>query len=221
MSKCVATYVLMDNYRCHSSVESHPLLIVAKQCEFDSVRTRGYARLLSAIGLSGKRIPLRTDGLMYNQMMSYSYSVIQALRYLMRFQTEYTCGLLNVARHSAFGWEAAELVHSTRISEYIEEKMPDSKSNIEEYVWLINHKPWIPWSLLSVHVRMEDKAFEMKIEALEWGDCPGGDATPLVCRCCPLTTLGVNMISGTSICEDPISDSKEESIEYVNGEFAV
>ncbi|GJZ44904.1 hypothetical protein Tco_0592500 [Tanacetum coccineum] len=123
--------------------------------------------------------------------MSYSYWVIQALRYLMRFQTEYTCGLLNVARHSTFGWEAAELVHSTRISEYIEEKMQDSKS--------------------------------VGARALEWGfgDCHGGDATPLVFRCCPLTTLGVNMISGTSICEDPISDSKEESIEYVNGEFTV
>lgn len=34
----------------------------------------------------------------------------QAVRYLMRFQSEYTCGLLNVARHAAFGKEAASMV---------------------------------------------------------------------------------------------------------------
>jgi hypothetical protein len=28
----------------------------------------------------------------------------------MRFPTEYMCGLLNAARHSAFGFEAAKLV---------------------------------------------------------------------------------------------------------------
>ncbi|GJY67966.1 hypothetical protein Tco_0470948, partial [Tanacetum coccineum] len=56
----------------------------------------------------------------YHRKMDRRWWRAQALRYLMRFQTEYTCGLLNVARHSTFGWEAAELVHSTRISEYIE-----------------------------------------------------------------------------------------------------
>ena len=35
---------------------------------------------------------------------------MQAIRYLMRFQTEYTCHLLNVARHASFGLQAAELV---------------------------------------------------------------------------------------------------------------
>ncbi|PWA97753.1 hypothetical protein CTI12_AA026290 [Artemisia annua] len=98
----------------------------------------------------------------YHRKMDRRWWRAQALRYLMRFQTEYTCGLLNVARHSAFGWEAAELVHSTRISEYIEEKTQDSKSDIEEYVWS-NHEPWIPRPLLSVHVRMGDKACEMKV----------------------------------------------------------
>lgn len=34
----------------------------------------------------------------------------QAVRYLMRFQTEYMCGLLNVVRHEVFGKEAAKLV---------------------------------------------------------------------------------------------------------------
>ncbi|CAN6197963.1 unnamed protein product [Urochloa humidicola] len=36
--------------------------------------------------------------------------IAQATRYLMRFPTEYTCGLLNSARHSAFGMQAAKLV---------------------------------------------------------------------------------------------------------------
>ena len=88
---------------------------------------------------------------------------IQALRYLMRFKTEYTCGLLNVARHSAFGWEAAELVHSARLSEF---DTKDSQSAIEEYVWS-NHEPWTPRPLLSVHVRMGDKACEMKVVQFE------------------------------------------------------
>ncbi|GKD15870.1 hypothetical protein Tco_1205028, partial [Tanacetum coccineum] len=69
----------------------------------------------------------------YHRKMDRRWWRAQALRYLMRFQTEYTCGLLNVARHSTFGWEAAELVHSTRISEYIEEKMQDSKSG--QIIW--------------------------------------------------------------------------------------
>ncbi|MQM12292.1 hypothetical protein Taro_045210 [Colocasia esculenta] len=34
----------------------------------------------------------------------------QAIRYLMRFQSQYTCHLLNVARHRAFGLQAAKMV---------------------------------------------------------------------------------------------------------------
>ena len=34
----------------------------------------------------------------------------QAVRYLMRFPTEYTCNLLNEARHAAFGKLAAKMV---------------------------------------------------------------------------------------------------------------
>ncbi|CAN6458060.1 unnamed protein product [Victoria cruziana] len=34
----------------------------------------------------------------------------QAVRYLMRFKSEYTCQLLNVARHEAFGMQAAQMV---------------------------------------------------------------------------------------------------------------
>ncbi|KAJ0714580.1 hypothetical protein HanPI659440_Chr13g0491061 [Helianthus annuus] len=98
--------------------------------------------------------------------MDWRWWRAQALRYLMRFQTEHTCGLLNVARHLTFGWEAAELVHSMRISEYFEEKTIDSRSAIEEYVWS-NHETWTPRPLLSVHVRMGDKACETKVVQFE------------------------------------------------------
>lgn len=35
---------------------------------------------------------------------------LQAVRYLMRFSTEYTCNLMNEARHAAFGKLAAKMV---------------------------------------------------------------------------------------------------------------
>ncbi|XP_071706062.1 uncharacterized protein [Rutidosis leptorrhynchoides] len=98
----------------------------------------------------------------YHRRMDWRWWRAQALRYLMRFQTEYTCGLLNVARHSAFGWEAAELVHATSGAQYVEENVKASGSAIEKYVWS-NHEPWTPRPLLSVHVRMGDKACEMKV----------------------------------------------------------
>ncbi|XP_010549668.1 PREDICTED: uncharacterized protein LOC104820771 isoform X2 [Tarenaya hassleriana] len=90
----------------------------------------------------------------------------QAVRYLMRFQTEYTCGLMNAERHSAFGFEAAKLVLSGVNRNWPKEAKESSRSEMEEYVWS-NHKPWIPRPLLSVHVRMGDKACEMKIVALD------------------------------------------------------
>lgn len=34
----------------------------------------------------------------------------QAVRYLMRFKSDYMCGLMNDASHAAFGKEAAKLV---------------------------------------------------------------------------------------------------------------
>lgn len=40
------------------------------------------------------------------------------------------------------------------------------KSDIEEYVWS-NHKPWVPRPLLSMHVRMGDKACEMRVVEFE------------------------------------------------------
>ncbi|EOA12119.1 hypothetical protein CARUB_v10003958mg, partial [Capsella rubella] len=76
-----------------------------------------------------------------------------AVRYLMRFQTEYTCSLMDIARNTAFGKEAAVIKRKIR-------------TEIEEQVWL-NHKPWIPRPILSVHVRMGDKVREMRVAALE------------------------------------------------------
>lgn len=46
----------------------------------------------------------------YHRKMDRRWWRAQALRYLMRFQTEYTCKLLNIARHEAFGMEAAKMV---------------------------------------------------------------------------------------------------------------
>lgn len=90
----------------------------------------------------------------------------QAVRYLMRFQTEYTCSLLNVARHAAFGREAAKLVLSRFNGEWPQKIIKDSPSEINEFVWS-NHKPWMPKPLLSMHVRMGDKACEMKVVEFE------------------------------------------------------
>lgn len=44
--------------------------------------------------------------------------------------------------------------------------MNDQRSDIEDFVWS-NHKPWIPRPLLSMHVRMGDKACEMKVVDFE------------------------------------------------------
>ncbi|XWS58418.1 hypothetical protein CRYUN_Cryun08bG0032300 [Craigia yunnanensis] len=90
----------------------------------------------------------------------------QAVRYLMRFQTEYTCGLMNIARHAAFGKEAAKLVLASIDKEWPKVIMNKPKSDIEEFVWS-NHKPWVPRPLLSMHVRMGDKACEMKVIKFE------------------------------------------------------
>ncbi|XP_058183275.1 uncharacterized protein LOC131301127 isoform X1 [Rhododendron vialii] len=90
----------------------------------------------------------------------------QALRYLMRFQTEYTCNLLNAERHSAFGREAAKLVLATPSKEWLEEVTEEPQSDIERFVWS-NHKPWMPRPYISMHVRMGDKAREMKIVGFE------------------------------------------------------
>ncbi|XP_022744888.1 uncharacterized protein LOC111295605 isoform X2 [Durio zibethinus] len=90
----------------------------------------------------------------------------QAVRYLMRFKTEYTCGLFNIARHAAFGKEAAKIVLASIDREWPKVSVNQPKSDIEEFVWS-NHKPWVPRPLLSMHVRMGDKACEMKVVEYE------------------------------------------------------
>ncbi|KAI4350093.1 hypothetical protein L6164_010614 [Bauhinia variegata] len=90
----------------------------------------------------------------------------QAVRYLMRFPTEYTCNLLNEARHAAFGKLAAQVVLQTLAEHWPKETNDKARSDIDEYVWS-NHKPWIPRPLLSMHVRMGDKACEMKVVEFE------------------------------------------------------
>lgn len=46
------------------------------------------------------------------------YSCHQAIRYLMRFQTQYMCGLMNVARNAAFGKEVAKMVLTSLSNEW-------------------------------------------------------------------------------------------------------
>lgn len=91
----------------------------------------------------------------------------QAVRYLMRFPTEYTCNLLNEERHAAFGKMAAKMVLKSLIGEWPkEENGRKPKSDIDKFVWS-NHKPWVPRPLLSMHVRMGDKACEMRVVEFE------------------------------------------------------
>nr|XP_027104599.1 uncharacterized protein LOC113725565 [Coffea arabica]XP_027104600.1 uncharacterized protein LOC113725565 [Coffea arabica]XP_027104601.1 uncharacterized protein LOC113725565 [Coffea arabica]XP_027104602.1 uncharacterized protein LOC113725565 [Coffea arabica]XP_027104603.1 uncharacterized protein LOC113725565 [Coffea arabica] len=98
----------------------------------------------------------------YHHKMDRRWWRAQAVRYLMRFQSEYTCNLMNTARHEAFGWEAAKMVLSNMNSDVEEDAVEKNRYDIEKFVWS-NHKPWIPKPLLSMHVRMGDKACEMKV----------------------------------------------------------
>ncbi|KAL6911322.1 hypothetical protein ACP4OV_000127 [Aristida adscensionis] len=100
-----------------------------------------------------------------HRKMDRRWWIAQATRYLMRFPTEYMCGLLNVARHSAFGMQAARL--------FLESIQNDTSkagftgiSDIERLVWS-DHKSYIPRPLLSMHVRMGDKACEMVVVGFE------------------------------------------------------
>ncbi|MCI17690.1 coatomer protein, partial [Trifolium medium] len=47
-----------------------------------------------------------------------------------------------------------------------EENGKRPNSDIDKYVWS-NHKPWVPRPLLSMHVRMGDKACEMRVVEFE------------------------------------------------------
>lgn len=102
----------------------------------------------------------------YHRKMDRRWWRAQALRYLMRFQSEYMCNLLNVARHEAFGLEAAKMVLATPTADFLENAADKGGYDVEKYVWS-NHKPWIPRPMLSVHIRMGDKACEMKVVGFE------------------------------------------------------
>ncbi|KAL5726204.1 hypothetical protein ACHQM5_009265 [Ranunculus cassubicifolius] len=90
----------------------------------------------------------------------------QAVRYLMRFRSEYTCELMNTARHNAFGLQAAEMVLQSVPQEWPKVVINKPQTDMERIVWS-NHKPWIPRPILSIHVRMGDKACEMKVIEFE------------------------------------------------------
>lgn len=101
-----------------------------------------------------------------HRKMDRRWWIAQAERYLMRFQTEYMCRLLNVARHSAFGMQAAKLVLENVQNDPPEASVTRTESDIERLVWS-EHKPYIPRPLLSMHVRMGDKACEMVVVGFE------------------------------------------------------
>jgi len=101
-----------------------------------------------------------------HRKMDRRWWIAQATRYLMRFPTEYMCGLLNVARHSAFGLEAAKLVLESIQNDSPKVGTTRTKSDIERLVWS-DHKPYIPRPLVSMHVRMGDKACEMSVFGFE------------------------------------------------------
>ncbi|XP_062220679.1 uncharacterized protein LOC133920060 isoform X2 [Phragmites australis] len=101
-----------------------------------------------------------------HRKMDRRWWIAQATRYLMRFPTEYTCGLLNVARHSAFGLQTAKLVLESIQNNSPKVGTTRTKSDVERLVWS-DHKPYIPRPLLSMHVRMGDKACEMVVVGFE------------------------------------------------------
>ncbi|KAK6145312.1 hypothetical protein DH2020_022132 [Rehmannia glutinosa] len=103
--------------------------------------------------------------IVHHRKMDRRWWRAQAIRYLMRFQTEYTCNIMNIARHTAFGWEAAKMVLASSFEDLVKD-VKENRNEIERFVWS-NHKPWVPRPLLSMHVRMGDKACEMKVVGFE------------------------------------------------------
>ncbi|XP_020551153.1 uncharacterized protein LOC105166568 isoform X1 [Sesamum indicum] len=103
--------------------------------------------------------------IVHHRKMDRRWWRAQAVRYLMRFQSKYTCNLMNIERHTAFGREAAAMVLASSSGDLIE-NVQENNQDIERFVWS-NHKPWVPRPLLSMHVRMGDKACEMKVVGFE------------------------------------------------------
>ncbi|KAH7433227.1 hypothetical protein KP509_07G060500 [Ceratopteris richardii] len=89
----------------------------------------------------------------------------QAIRYLMRFPSKYTCFLLNEARHKAFGVVAAKMVLDA-YQTWPKESQFHNETDIDKFVWSAK-KPWMPRPLVSIHVRQGDKAKEMELFGFE------------------------------------------------------
>lgn len=87
----------------------------------------------------------------------------QALQYMMRFPSAYTCRLMNQARHQSFGAPAAELMLRSLPTSWPEVRNEaNAKGEMERIVWG-SRSPWIPRPMISMHVRLGDKAREMEM----------------------------------------------------------
>ena len=71
-----------------------------------------------------------------------------------------------VHRSPNFSLKIVVFIKVMSISYFAQESEDMPRSDIDEYVWS-NHKPWAPRPLLSMHVRMGDKACEMKVVEFE------------------------------------------------------
>eukprot|EP00897_Mesotaenium_endlicherianum_P005974 jgi/Mesen1/5404/ME000268S04603 len=94
----------------------------------------------------------------------------QAWRYLMRFPTTYTCRLVNRARHDAFGRMVAEQLacaEAAMAKRAAKASTPvkNQPGAFEAAVWDAHRRPWVPRPLIGMHVRMGDKALEMRLAA--------------------------------------------------------
>ncbi|KAJ7565257.1 hypothetical protein O6H91_02G054000 [Diphasiastrum complanatum] len=104
--------------------------------------------------------------LIHHNAMDRRWWRAQAVRYLMRFPSEYTCKLLNKARHKAFGHEAAAMVLQSLPNEWPQRIAERKEGPMEHLVWS-SQRPWIPRPLTSIHVRLGDKASEMKLVSFD------------------------------------------------------
>ncbi|KAJ7565116.1 hypothetical protein O6H91_02G048500 [Diphasiastrum complanatum] len=104
--------------------------------------------------------------LIHHNAMDRRWWRAQAIRYLMRFPSEYTCKLLNKARHQAFGHEAAAMVLQSIPNEWPQRTIERKEGPMEHLLWS-SQRPWIPRPLTSIHVRLGDKASEMKLVSFD------------------------------------------------------
>ncbi|OEL13068.1 hypothetical protein BAE44_0025913 [Dichanthelium oligosanthes] len=86
---------------------------------------------------------VRVKEMSYNSKKIWAVDIhrfhsISATRYLMRFPTEHMCGLLNSARHSAFGMQAAKLVLES-IQNYSPEEVIDDTELYPDWSFHFTH----------------------------------------------------------------------------------